>query len=615
MRRLAAILCADVVGYSRLMGTDESGTIAALHALRERVDPLIAGHNGRIFKNTGDGLLAEFSSVLDAIEAATAIQSGVRGADGEPVGRLELRIGIHVGDVIAEGEDRLGDGVNVAARLQELAPAGGICVSATVREQVGEKLPVRFTDLGHRPLKNIAQPVRVFRLTPLADGEKRKIAKSAWPRRLAPIATALVLVLIALAAVWWQAGFLGFGSGIREGTIARPTAIGVLPFANLSGDHAQDYLGDGIAEDLITALSRFRELTVIARNSSFRYRAAAPDLRQIGRELGVAYVLSGSVRRAGDNLRITAQLVDAASGAQRWAQSFDGRFAEIFKVQDEVTSRVTSILVTQIGRATVERMRGRPAESLEAYEMVLKARFAYARFTREGSFEARELLQRATELDRNSASAWAWYSTALMRFFLIAHNLDEYRAPAILDQAAKAASRAVALAPDQSFTNSALATTLTWKGRIDEALALYRKALALNPNDAESLRFYADALSYAGLHRESLEAFRRHERLDPFAPVITVALVARAHYSLRDYKSALPVARTCVERAPQVPLCQVVRAITAAQLGYSEEARAAKDALIRVSPKFTIGGHAFPFKQPADLAHFEDGLRKAGFPE
>jgi len=618
-RRLAAILCADVVGYSRFMGTDEAGTLAALRAHREAIDPIIAGRHGRIFKTTGDGLLAEFSSVLDAVDAATAIQAAiaVRNAGIEPGRRLELRVGVHVGDVIAEGDDVLGDGVNVAARLQEQAPAGGICVSATVREQIGDKLKVRFTDLGQRHLKNISQPVRVFRLA--ADAAAKQPAARRSPasrRRVWRVGAAGGFAAIALLVVWWQIGFPGIGATSGSGKSASPTTLAVLPFANLSGDAAQDYLGDGLAEDLITAMSRFRELTVIARNSSFRYKGPAPDLRQIGRELGVAYVLSGSVRRAGDSLRITAQLVDASTGAQRWAQSYDGRFAEIFAVQDEVTSRVASTLAAHIGRAMVERLRGRPAESLEAYELVLKARFAYVRFTREDSIEARALLRRATEIDPGNAVAWAWYATALIRFYLLPYN-DEYRVQEILDQAIVAATRGAALAPDQSFTNGALASALMWNRRIDESLALFRKALAINPNDAETLRFYADALGYAGEHRESIETYRRHERLDPFAPAISLGLTARAYYFLREYDKAMPLARSCTNRAPDIPSCFIQVAIIAAQLGRREEAQAAIQAYLRLNPKGSIRVlmPTFPFKRADDAAHYEDGLRKAGMPE
>ena len=339
-RRLAAILAADVVGYSRLMGIDEEGTLAALKThRREIIDPLITQHQGRIVKTTGDGLLIEFGSIVDAVRFAVVMQQGIESSNAhvDESRRIRFRIGINVGDVIVEGDDIFGDGVNVAARLEALADPGRICVSATVREHVAEKLPIGFADLGEHVVKNIARPVHVYRI------ETRLEPKNVSSGDPAP--TQLVL--------------------------PDKPSIAVLPFQNMSGDPEQDYFADGIVEDIITALSRMRWLFVIARNSSFTYKGRAVDVTQVGRDLGVRYVLEGSVRKAGNRVRITGQLIDTATGAHLWADRFDGGLDDIFDLQDQVTSSVVAI-APRLEQAEIERAKHKPTESLDAYDYFLR---------------------------------------------------------------------------------------------------------------------------------------------------------------------------------------------------------------------------------------------------
>ena len=341
-RRLAAILCADVVGYSRLMGADEEGTLAVLKShRRELIDPLIDQHRGRIFKTTGDGMLIEFASVVDAVRCAVVVQQGMedRNANLPDSERIRFRVGINLGDVMVDEGDMFGDGVNVAARIEALAAPGEICVSASVREQVGEKLPIRFADLGEHGVKNIARPVRVYR-----------VEKGAEP----PIGPADDTPKVPLP-------------------LPDKPSIAVLPFQNMSGDSEQEYFADGMVEDIITGLSRIKWLFVIARNSSFVYKGKAIDIRQVGRELGVRYVLEGGVRKAGNRLRITAQLIEAETGAHLWADKFDGALEDVFDLQDQITDRVVGIVEPSLQRSEIERSRQKHPDSLGAYDLYLRA--------------------------------------------------------------------------------------------------------------------------------------------------------------------------------------------------------------------------------------------------
>ena len=367
-RRLAAILAADVAGYSRLIGADEEGTLARIKALRaEMIDPKIAGHKGHLVKSTGDGLLVEFSSVVDAVRCAAEVQTALAESNAPlpPDRRIEFRIGIHQGDIVVENGDIFGDGVNVAARLEGLAQPGGICVSARVREDAAGKLDLAFEDIGEQELKNITRPVRVYRVRPV--GASRS-AGEALPLPDKP-------------------------------------SLAVLPFQNLSGDPEQEYFVDGVVEEITTTISRLPWLFVIARNSSFAYKGKSPDLRQVGRELGVRYALEGSLCKAGSRVRITGQLIDTTSGAHIWADRFEGPLDDIFELQDEVASRVAGAIEPRLRSAEIERARRKPTESLDAYDLHLRALAEFRKWTLEGWSEAIGLLGRALAIDPCYASA------------------------------------------------------------------------------------------------------------------------------------------------------------------------------------------------------------------
>ena len=377
-RRLAAIVSADVAGYSRLMGCDESGTLAALKTLRrEVIDPKICEHGGRLVKTTGDGLLLEFASVVDAVRCVTEIQAAMaaHNADIPVERRIEFRVGVNIGDIIIDGDDIFGDGVNVAARLQELAAPGSICVSGRVQEDVRGKLDIAFEDAGDQQLKNIVWPVRVYRVSP------------------------------------------GGAATAAQPPLALPDkpSIAVLPFQNMSGDAEQEYFADGITEDIITALSRIPSLFVIARNSSFAYKGKAIDIRQIGRELGVRYVLEGSVRKAGQRLRITGQLVDAETGSHLWADRFDSVLEDVFDLQDRVTMAVAGAIEPSITQAEIRRANRKPTENLQAYDWLLRALGEHQLYSRDGFDRAIDMARRAIELDPRYAQAYAYLANWIMR--------------------------------------------------------------------------------------------------------------------------------------------------------------------------------------------------------
>src|SRR6266851_3236291 len=446
-RRLAAILAADVAGYSRLMGVDEEGTLAALKTLRvELCDPKIKEHHGRIVKTTGDGLLVEFGSVVDAVRCAVEVQRemGVRNAEVLAERRIEFRMGINLGDVIKDRGDIFGDGVNVAARLEALAEPGGICVSRVVRDQVRDKLDFTFDDTGEQQVKNIARPVRVYRVGARAAG--------------APAAET---------------------SAVAAPALPEKPSIAGLPFQNLSGDSEQEYFADGIVEDIITALSRNRAFFVISRNTTFTYKGPAVDVARVARELGVRYVLEGSVRRAGNRVRITAQLIDAGTGRHLWADRYDRELADVFAVQDEIARTITGELAPGIISAEMQQARRKDPGQLDAWDRMMRAHWHIRRFTREDMAEARRLLVEAIVLD--PANAMALSDLSIAHHFEACFGWREDVAQSFA-RSGEAARRAVAIDDSDAYAHTALAIFDSFSGRHEEAQHRLRRALDLDPN-------------------------------------------------------------------------------------------------------------------------------------
>jgi len=540
-RRLAAILAADVAGYSRLLGADEGGTLKRLGAIRaELTDPKIAEHHGRIVKTMGDGLLVEFGSVVDALRCASEVQSAMaeRNAAITAGDRIEFRIGINVGDIVVEHDDIFGDGVNVAARLEGLAEPGGICVSARVQEDAAGKLDLAFEDIGQQQLKNIARSVHVYRVRPARDS-------TAASRPVLPLPD-------------------------------KPS-IAVLPFANMSGDPEQEYFADGMVEEIITALSRIRWLFVIARNSSFTYKGQAVDVKQVGRELGVRYVLEGSVRKAGGRVRITAQLIDALSGTHLWADRFDGALDDIFELQDKVAVSVAGVIEPALQAAETARSAGRPTTDLTAYDLYLRGYATYLSSARQAA-EALRLMEQAIARDPQYGPALAFAAVCCQR--LLFDDRSEDREADRL-KGAGFARRALEVAGDDAGVLANTALALAYFGEdIGAMMALADRALALNPNYARGWHISGVLSLWAGQLNIAIEHLEAALRLSPRARVgQTFALIGRAHFFARRFDDAVPKLLLAIQDDPSFPQPYRTLAACYAHMGRLDDARAIVDRL------------------------------------
>jgi adenylate cyclase len=562
-RRLAAILATDVVGYSRLMGHDEEGTIGALKTLRKTlIDPKIAEHRGRIVKTTGDGVLAEFASTVDAVRCAIDIQHAMpaRNADLPPDKRIEFRIGINVGDIIVEGDDIFGDGVNVAARLESVSQPGGICVSDVVHEQVNGRIEAAFADLGEQNFKNIARPVRAYSI---AGGEAK-------PQAAAPAAAGL--------------------SASAAFALPDMPSIAVLPFNNMSGDPEQEYFADGMVEDIITALSRFKELFVIARNSSFIYKGRAVDIQQVARELGVRYVLEGSVRKAGNRVRITGQLIDAATRAHLWADKFDGSLEDVFELQDGITESVVGALAPSLQKAELERTRHKPPSNLDAYDYLLRARPHQMANTPAEVGGAIRLLTEALRLDPDYAHAHAMLAIAYGQIFRSAVGPERAAAQKSAEEHAR---RALVLGGD----DSAALTLAGWilllvVPDIAGGRAALDKATKLNPNLAIALAYRSIALALTGEAQAAIEDANKALRLSPVDPsgYLAFAGITIAKIAVSEYDEATVAARKIIEMNPRFPMAYAWAIVAECGRGDKPQAEFRLRQLAEVLPGFTGKG-------------------------
>jgi len=585
-RRLAAILAADVAGYSRLMGADEEGTLAALKAYRrEVIDLKLTEHRGRIVRIIGDGLLVEFASVVAAVRWAVEVQRaiGERNSGLPQDKRIEFRMGINAGDIIIDGIDIWGDGVNVAARLEALAEPGGICVSSRVQEDVHGSVEVAFEDIGEQQLKNIARPVRVYRVQ--LNGAT-KTAPALQPSH-------------------------------------KPSIV-VLPFNNMSGDSEQEYFADGMVEEITTALSRTRWLFVIARNSSFTYKGRAVDVKQVGRELGVRYALEGGVRKAADRVRITAQLIDASTGAHLWADRFDGSLEHIFELQDQVTASVVGAIAPRLEQAEVERAKHKPTESLDAYDYFLRGIASLHSWTKESNDEALRLFNKAIELDPDFASAYGMASWCYVRRKGSRWMTDRVQETA---EAARLGRRAVELGWDDPVA-------LAWGGfslayvvhDVEVGATLIDRALLLNPNLAEAWHFSGWVRIYLGQPEIAIEHLAHAMRLSPVDPLtfVTLMAIAFAHFFAGRYNDASLWAEKALaaspprlrEKAVYHPAL-LIAAASNALAGRLEEAQNAIAQSRQISPTAHISNlkNQIPLRRPDDLVRYAEGLRKAGLPD
>jgi TolB-like protein/Tfp pilus assembly protein PilF len=567
-RRLAAILVADVVGYSRLIEADEAGTLAALKARRKAIlEPVVKAHGGRIVKVMGDGVLIEFASAVNAVKAALQLQAKFAAANEDLPDdhRVLLRIGINLGDIIGEGSDIYGEGVNIAARLEALADPGGICISAKVHDEVRGKTETKFEDMGEHRFKNITLPVRVFATRPGA-----------------PVAAAVA-------------------------PIAGKPSVAVLPFTNMSGDPEQQYFSDGITEDIITELSRCRSLFVIARNSTFQYRDKAVDIRRVARELGVGYVVEGSVRRMGERIRITAQLIDAAQGNHLWSERYDREIRDVFAVQDEVTRTIVATLIGRVEEAELGASRRRPTASMEAYDSLLRGIEHLRGYGADDNPLAREHFERAIALDPRFARAHAYFALAL----LSEHEVEN--APETIKmRALDAALLGVRLDARDSLCHVALADAYLALANFDVCLTHCERAASLNPNDANNLAEWGYALAAVGRAQEGNELIRQAMRLNPFHPDWYWGNLTRVLHDARRYEEALEAG----SRFPGKKFWHLAyMAACCARLGRLDRARALAADLLRMRPDFTLSAQEHYYKNAADAERLRDGLRMAGLPE
>jgi adenylate cyclase len=581
-RKLAAILVADIAGYSQLMGADEEGTLARLKVLRsELIDPKNKQHHGRVVKTTGDGILMEFLSVVDALRCAIEIQQAMveRNTDVPEEKRIEFRVGVNLGDVIIEGRDLYGDGVNIAARLETLAEPGGICISRTVLTHARDKVPFDVEDAGEQTLKNIARPVHVYHI--IIDPSRR-------PHTAKPDPPALAL--------------------------PDKPSVAVLPFTNMSGDAEQEFVSDGIAEDVITALSRYPSLFVIARNSSFTYKGRAIDVKQVGRELGVRYVLEGSVRKAGNRIRVTAQLVEAATGNHVWAERYDRDLADIFAVQDELTEALTTAMAPAIADAELKRAMRRPPGSLDAWAAYQRGLWHLSKATPDDDATAQDFFRQAIDLDPNFAGGYSALALTQLQTAAIYQTLDLTTAQRSAETLAR---RAVALDGADAEARSCLGWALQARGEADGALAEIERALAMSPNLAIAHGHRGPTLIFAGRPKEGLAALQTCIRLDPRDPYLAVRLlhVTCGHYFCSDYEASIEAAKRLIRTYPDFPMVYRWSAAALGQLGRTAEAREELEKAIARAPTafdMYVRKRA-PWFRPQDHDHLVEGLRKAGW--
>jgi len=581
-RRLAAVLAADIAGYSQLMGADEEGTLRQLKAHRkELVDPKITEHRGRIVKTTGDGVLVEFVSVVDAVRCAVDVQRAMveRNAEVPAERQIWFRIGINVGDIISDDDDIYGDGVNVAARLEALADPGGICVSRNVHDQVRDKLSFSFQDLGEQTVKNIARPIGVHRID-LTENIGPAAVKSTAPIQKYDLAS------------------------------SRPS-IAVLPFTNMSGDLEQEYFADGISEDVITGLSRLHWFFVIARNSSFVYKGKAVDVKRVARELGVRYVLEGSVRKGGNRVRITAQLIDAATGNHLWADRYDGELTDIFELQDEIMKRVVAAIEPRLLEAEAIRSQSRTSENLDAWDLVMQANSLLWRLTKAEDEAAIAMLNRAIERYPDYAPARSMLAFALL-FRAIPAGVSRNRD---VKDAATLATRAAELDDNDPWAHLALGYADFLMRRTDHAIEEFQRALDINPNFAAAHGYLGSALAFNGQSDEAIPHSEQALRLSPHDTqnaIFNVGLAA-AHYLAGHYAEAIACARKAVQQRSEWTPGHRMYCASLAQAGQLDEAHAALDRLKELQPDISIAWieQNVPY-QPGPMTKFLEGMRKAG---
>jgi adenylate cyclase len=622
-RKLAAILHADVAGFGRLMGEDEAGTHRALGELRRAVDPLITVHGGRIVGTAGDSVLADFFSVVDALNCAVEMQRASRTVNDPvpPERRLELRIGVNLGDVIVDGDDIFGDGVNIAARLEALAQPGTVCISQTVYDHVRNKLDLTYRPLGTHRVKNIAEPVRAYAVGLPAVVPR---PRSRWALRVAAagvgalVAAGFVVGLLHVDTVRERLGFGAAPKSVDVATLAVPArlagrpSVAVLPFKNLSGDPGQDYFSDGITEDVITALGRFSNLLVIARSASFPFRGSNASPTEIGRLLDARYLLDGSIRRAGNRVRVNAELTEAATGRHVWSEAYDAEVDDIFAVQEDISKRVVGAAAVKLTRFERERALAKPTTNLAAYEYVLRGRDFFSHATRKDNDEASELFQRAIDLDPNYAEAYAALGGS--HYEAVISGWSQFREDE-LERAKELAQKALALDPATTRAYRLLADIALFSKRYDLALGQIDRALEINPSDADNYAHRGSLFVWAGNAAEGvpwLEGALRFDRANGFA----VARLCMAYYFVGRYNDAVDTCDRALSRDPgrnTQMLTHPMLAATYAEMGRLQDAEGERAIVAHLWPFLDARIFAAQFGTQEARDHILEGLKKAGF--
>jgi adenylate cyclase len=620
-RKLSAILSADVKGYSRLMGEDELATIETLKNYREIMTALIDKFQGRVVDSPGDNVLAEFSSVVDALECSAEIQKELKQKNEQlPENRrMEFRIGVNLGDVVEDGERIYGDGVNIAARVEILAEEGGICISGTAFDQIGKKLPVGYEYLGEQTVKNIEKPVRVYRVLMEPEAVGRVIGQERpRPRfsRNAVMAAVVALLLVAVALTVWNFYFRApriEPASVEKMAFPLPDkpSIAVLPFVNMSDDPKQEFFSDGITEEIITALSKVPHLFVIARNSTFAYKGKPVNVRKVSEELGVRYVLEGSVRKAEDRVRITAQLIDALRGHHLWAERYDRDFKEIFAVQDEITMKIMTALQVKLTEGEEVRMWAKGTNKLDAYLKVLEAMENALRFNKESNVRARQLAKEAIDLDPQ----YAWAYTILGATHMFDVWLGTSSSPKqSIAQAIELAQKAIAIDESLGKARGLLGFLYTMTRQHEKGIAECERAITLDPNSDLAHNYLGLALRFGGRPDEAIPVIKKAIRLNPFAPSGFFFNLGLSYILSGQYEEAIVECKKATTREPNNLIAQVALTAAYGLSGRDEEARATASEVYRIDPKFSLEYYSktLVYKNQADRDVIIDALRKAG---
>lgn len=625
-RKLTAILSADVVGYSRLMGDDDAATVRTLGEYREVIANYIIQYRGRVVDSPGDNLLAEFASVVDAVQCAAEIQRELaeRNSEIPEARKMKYRIGVNLGDVIEEGERIYGDGVNVAARLESLAEAGGICISGIAHDQLKNKLNLEYQFAGKKSVKNIKESIRVYRVLSFPGAAAHRVtkAKRVMGRKLRSIAVAIVAVLVVgvALAIW---NFYLRPPPIEPASVEKMAfplpdkpSIAVLPFTNLSGDPQQEFFSDGVTEDIINALSRSANLLVIARNSTFTYKGKPVKIQQISEELGVRYVLEGSVRKAGDRVRITAQLIDAINGYHIWSEKYDRAMKDFFALQDEISNEIMIALQVKLTEGKQARAWRKGTANIRAYEKFMQGQEYFRSFTKDGNIMARKMGEEAITLDPKYASAYVLMGLA----HLIDHWYGWGNPPEkSLDWAYEWLQKGLKIDSSNDYGHANLGHLYLLQGLHDKAILEGEKSVSLNPNGEYNMALFAMTLNYAMRSEEAISLYQKAIRLNPFPPLWYLHGLGLAYRTVGKYDEAIKWYKKCLERNPNHFPAHLHMAATYALMGREKEARASAAEVLRLNPNFSLKAYgksnALAWKDKKHWDIILDASRKTGLPE